>query len=186
VPVDIDDALKSFLGCGSSPVRMSTAYYVARETIEAWRSGRISTQQALRALADTRDSVRGALRPAAVRQTGAAPADEPAAAERPQTAPSPSDPAGTNDAALAVRNNKKSMSEMRCTCGAIQDHLVPAGVQEVDDREYLELGTCPQCGTTICVRQWRLTSSAHWRASIPPSRDARSSSSIPAAARNPD
>jgi hypothetical protein len=74
------------------------------------------------------------------------------------------------------------MAEMRCTCGAVCDHLLPAGVQEVDDREFLELGTCPVCGTTLCVRQWTLSSSAKWRASIPPARESRSSSSsIPAA-----
>jgi hypothetical protein len=63
------------------------------------------------------------------------------------------------------------MDDTRCTCGASRDVLVPAGLQEVDDREYLELGTCPKCGTTLCVREWRLSSSAKWRVSLPVSRE---------------
>ena len=74
------------------------------------------------------------------------------------------------------------MAGFRCSCGTVFDAAVPLGVQEVDEREYLELASCPQCGTTLCVRQWLLSSSAKWRASIPPGREASSSAEIPAAA----
>ncbi|MGD0679488.1 MAG: hypothetical protein ABSC94_29210 [Polyangiaceae bacterium] len=70
------------------------------------------------------------------------------------------------------------MNEARCTCGAVHDNLVPAGVQEVDEDEYLELANCPVCGSTLCVRQWRLSASARWSVSVPPGRDPRSSSSL--------
>jgi hypothetical protein len=76
------------------------------------------------------------------------------------------------------------MLRVRCTCGAVHAELVPAGVQEVDDREYLELGTCPMCGTTLCVREWHLSSSAHWRASVPSGRDPPSSGALAVSGRS--
>jgi hypothetical protein len=177
----MEDALEGFLGTGAGPIRMATARYIAREALDAWRSGRISTAQAVRALSEARDSIRRFVPPEIVRRSDVAPSGRTRIDGSRGSAPS----SGTIDAASAVRNNEKAMGEMRCTCGAIHDHLLPAGVQEVDDREYLELGTCPACGTTLCVRQWTLSSSAKWRASIPPARDTRSSSSIPAAAAIP-
>jgi hypothetical protein len=177
VPLDLEDALEGFLGSGAGPIRMATARYIAREALDAWRDGRISTAQAVRALGEARDSIRCFVRPAGVRRSDVAPPGRTRTDGSRGSMPA----GGTIDAAAAVRNNEKDMGEMRCTCGAIHDHLLPAGVQEVDDREYLELGTCPACGTTLCVRQWTLSSSAKWRASIPPSREARSSSSIPVA-----
>ncbi len=179
----MEDALQGFLGTGGGPIRMATARYIAREALEAWRDGRISTAQAVRALGEARDSVRRFVRPEGVRRSDVAPPGR----TRTDGSRGSGRPAGTIDGLSAVRKNEKAMAEMlRCTCGAIHDHLLPAGVQEVDDREYLELGTCPACGTTLCVRQWTLSSSAKWRASIPPSREARtSSSSIPAAGAVP-
>jgi hypothetical protein len=177
VALDLEDALEAFLGTGAGPVRLATARHIARETLEAWRSGRISTAQALRTLGEARELVGQFVRPEAVRQSDAAPSGR-----TPTDGTQASSPTrGTIGAMPAVRNHENAMAEMRCTCGAIHDHLLPAGVQEIDDREYLELGTCPACGTTLCVRQWTLSSSAKWRASTPASRERTSSSSIPAA-----
>jgi hypothetical protein len=39
----------------------------------------------------------------------------------------------------------------------------PAGSWEADEREWLELATCPSCGTTLTIAVTRLSSSARWR-----------------------
>ncbi|HEV3194430.1 MAG TPA: hypothetical protein VGY54_28230 [Polyangiaceae bacterium] len=57
---------------------------------------------------------------------------------------------------------------IRCKCGALHEQLRPYGVQEVEEREYAELAACPKCGTTLCTRTWRLTSSSNWRVSSLP------------------
>jgi hypothetical protein len=60
------------------------------------------------------------------------------------------------------------MPSIRCKCGAVHDRLRPYGVQELEDQEYAELALCTVCGTTICTRTWRLSSSSHWRVSSTP------------------
>jgi hypothetical protein len=60
------------------------------------------------------------------------------------------------------------MTAIRCTCGAVHERLKPYGVQELEDEEFAELALCPVCGTTLCTRTWRLSSSSHWRISSPP------------------
>jgi hypothetical protein len=51
----------------------------------------------------------------------------------------------------------------------VHERLRPYGVQELEEQEYAELALCTACGTTICTRTWRLSSSSHWRVStIPP------------------
>lgn len=85
---------------------------------------------------------------------------------------------------LANAVTMDAMLRVRCTCGAAQAELLPAGVQEVDDQEYLELGTCQLCGTTLCVREWHLSASSRWRASVPPGREPQSSGTIRVPGRN--
>jgi hypothetical protein len=156
--VDMELAMQRFLGQAASPARLTTARHIGREIVEAWRSGRITTAQALGAIAE-------------IRRCLSAPAPPPRALyELTKT---------SIDAGPSVRNTL-AMDENRCSCGASHADLVPAGVQEVDDREYLELGTCPVCGTTLCIRQWHLSSSAKWRASAPTRREPPSPSSFPA------
>jgi len=54
---------------------------------------------------------------------------------------------------------------VRCTCGAVhrREDFKPRGTLEVDDREWLDLATCPSCGSTIAISVHRLSSSARWR-----------------------
>ena len=47
------------------------------------------------------------------------------------------------------------MQAIRCPCGALHspDAMQHVGRQYGLDGEYMDLGNCPSCGSTICVAQ---------------------------------
>lgn len=58
MPPDLAQALGRFLGTGKSPLRAEFVQELARATVDAWRDGLITTQQALRILEESREAVR--------------------------------------------------------------------------------------------------------------------------------
>ena len=52
MPDELDDAIDRFLGSATGELRTTAVRRMAHSVMEAWREGRITTAQALRALDD--------------------------------------------------------------------------------------------------------------------------------------
>ncbi len=55
--------------------------------------------------------------------------------------------------AMAVVTVAVCMDAIRCSCGAShsRDAMHPIGRQRGLDGEYMDLGNCPSCGSTLCI-----------------------------------
>jgi hypothetical protein len=65
MPDEPPDAIDRFLGSANGELRTTAVRRMAHSVMEAWREGRLTTAQALRALDDGLDAMHGSERPPA-------------------------------------------------------------------------------------------------------------------------